>query len=108
MSAGQLRHRVELKRKTPTVTDFENVVTWTTYATVWAQKLEPKGREVTEALQVEGKLTVTFRIRYRSDVSVEDRLVFDGRDFDITLPTNPDGRKRWLMLHCTEHRSDGD
>ena len=108
MRAGSLRHVVELQRNSPTVVDHERTDNWSTYAVTRAEKLEPKGDEVQSALQTDAVMKVSFRIRYRQDVKPTDRLLFDGRIFDIRLPSNPDGRGISLILHCTEHSSDGD
>lgn len=108
MRAGALRHVVELQRNSPTNVDHERIDNWSTYATVRAEKLEPKGDEVQAALQTDAVMRVSFRLRHREDVKPTDRLLFDGRVFDIRLPSNPDGRQKALLLHCTEHHSDGD
>lgn len=108
MSAGAMRHRITLQRNTPTVADFEQIDSWSDLATVWAEKREPKGKETVEAMQVMSSMTVHFRIRYYDGLTTQDRVSWDGRAFDIRAVTNPDGRKRFHHLVCTEHRSDGD
>jgi len=103
-----MRHRVTLQRNTPTLVNHEPVDSWATLATVWAEKRDPKGSEAVEALQNQAEMTVTFRIRYYPGIEPKDRVIWDGRTFDIRAVTNTDGRKRFHNLHCTEHRSDGD
>lgn len=108
MRAGPMRQVVDLQRNSPTNVDHERLDNWSTYATTRAEKLEPKGDEVQSALQTDAVYKVVFRLRYREDVKATDRLLFEGRVFDIRIVTNPDGRRRSLLLYCTEHNSDGD
>lgn len=108
MRNNRLRQFIALQRNTPSLQSFETASNWTTYAEVWANRLEPKGDEVVAALQVQSEMTMVFRIYYRSDVTPTDRVLMNSRPFDIKAVTNPDGREKWLMLHCVEHKSSGD
>ena len=108
MRAGALRHVVELQRRATTVTDHEQTGAWTAYATVRAQKRDPKGDEVVAALQTQTQMTVEFLIRYREDVTPRDRLVWNSRTFEIKAVANTDHKFRSLSLHCIERLSSGD
>jgi SPP1 family predicted phage head-tail adaptor len=108
MQIGPMRQRVTIQNKTQQVVDHEPTFTWSNFATVWAEKRDPKGQEITEQLSQQTKLKVTFRIRYLNGVTTQSRVVWDSRAFDIQAVTNPDQRKRWMMLHCMEHDGSGD
>lgn len=108
MRAGRYRLRIELQRNEGGVADFEPVEKWVTYASPWAEKQDPRGDEVVSALETQSRLSVVFGIRYRDGVSPAHRVKWTDRIFDIKAATNPDGRKKRLLLHCVEHRSDGD
>lgn len=81
-----LDRRLEIQRKTVTQSSSgEPVETWATLATVWAQKLPDRGQERHATRQLVGSAVMMFRTRYRADLAltVQDRLVFDGKTWDI-------------------------
>lgn len=88
MRAGRLDRRITIKRKSITQNDFgEEITTWVTVATVWAQKIEARGAERFSAQQFIGHAVTTFRIRWSttvSEITAEHQISFDGRDFDVT------------------------
>ncbi|MEO1035224.1 MAG: phage head closure protein [Pseudomonadota bacterium] len=108
MRNGLLRHKIELQAASTTTQDFDHTRTWTTYATVMGRKHEPRGKEVDTGLQLQGEMTHKFEVRYRDDISVKHRVLWRDRTFDIFAVENPDGRRKRMILRCTEHRSDGD
>jgi SPP1 family predicted phage head-tail adaptor len=61
----------------------EPIVEWEDVATVWAGKRDMKGMERFAAQQVMAQVDTKFVIRYRSDVTPINRLVFEGRNYDI-------------------------
>ena len=80
-----------------------------TYAlldTVWAQKIEEGTREFRAVGATHAEATRAFRIRYRSDVTPQHRVVFGGVFHDI-LGTTEEGRSEFLLLACvyTEGRA---
>jgi SPP1 family predicted phage head-tail adaptor len=82
----ELNRRLEIQRKT--VTEFpsgEPIETWATLATVWAQKLPDRGQERHATRQLVGSAIMMFRMRYRADLAltIQDRLIFDGKTWDI-------------------------
>lgn len=98
MRAGPLDRRIVIKAPVTTSDAMGGpVVTYTTLATVWAEKKDTGGREFMAAQQVNAEVTTQFRIRYRSDVTPEHRVTCDGLDYDI-LYVNELGRRDGLML----------
>ncbi|WP_226578884.1 phage head closure protein [Acuticoccus sediminis] len=85
MRAGKLDRRVTLERLTDGGTDAFNVAIeeWAEVATVWAQARPNRGAERFTAAEVNGSAVMSFQIRYRSDVTVKDRLVYEGRVWNI-------------------------
>ena len=80
-----------------------------TYAlldTVWAQKFEEGTREFSAVRAMHAEATRAFRIRYRSDVTSQHRVVYSGQFHDI-VGVNEEGRSEFLMLACvyTEGRA---
>jgi SPP1 family predicted phage head-tail adaptor len=85
VKAGQLDRRVELQHRalTKEPTHGEDVVSYSTYATVWARKVDLRGREYFAAQQMNSEITTEWTIRFRSDVLVTDRIVFDDVAYSI-------------------------
>lgn len=85
MEAGKLDRRISIRQLTLTqdevggqVEDYE-----TERAAVWAQKRDLSGRELILAQQTAAEATVRFFIRFRSDVELTDRIVYDSENYDI-------------------------
>lgn len=84
MQAGRLDRRVTLrKRSVSRNATGEQVATFSDLATVWAEKLDIAGREYFSAQQVQSGVTSRWRIRWRTDVTVLDRIRFNGIEHDI-------------------------
>jgi SPP1 family predicted phage head-tail adaptor len=76
----------------------------TAYATVWAEKIDAGGREFFAGDQEQGELAVRFKVRYRSDVLVTDRITFDSLSYNLSHIQEL-GRREGLMLFATAIRS---
>lgn len=84
MRAGKLDRRIVLQAFTTTQDGYgEENESWSTFATVWAQVMPFTGRERFVADQVSGEADTRFRIRWRSDIDVTQRIVYDGDTYDI-------------------------
>ena len=55
---------------------------WGTYTTLWAEKIEQKGREFF-AGGVVGEGVVVWRIRYDSGITTKMRISYDSKYYDI-------------------------
>lgn len=104
----ELRHRIDIQRKTRGASDGAggNVSeTWATLAPkVWA-KFEPlSGREVAVADQIVHRQLCRFTIRRRTDVTAAMRVVYKGRTFAINgVRDLPDASGwRFTELTCEE------
>lgn len=88
MQAGALDRRVTLLRAAPTNDAFnEPVAAWTPLATVWAARQEASDGEKHRAAEIGATIDAHFQIRWSSTVSStgpKDRLVCEGRTYDIT------------------------
>lgn len=93
--------RVTLQSRTLTTNAYgEQVVGYTDLETVWAEKWDLRGREYFAAQQVNADVTTRWRIRYRTDVSVLDRVVYDSVPYDINQVVEI-GRQGGLELLTT-------
>jgi SPP1 family predicted phage head-tail adaptor len=80
----KLDRRITIQRPVATQNTYgEQVISWVKVADLWAQKRDMKGMERFAAQQVMAQVDTKFVIRYRSDVTPINRLVFEGRNYDI-------------------------
>ncbi len=99
MRAGTLRKQITLQHNTPTTSATgQQSPSWMTYATVWGQVVAETSteHEVGKKLISVGTWKVT--IRYRDDVTAEDRIVWGSRILNIIGSPNPDERRRQLTM----------
>lgn len=101
---GELRHRVELQRNTPTrdsITGAE-VPAWETYKTVWARIDPQAGDKKSYGQTVLPEATHIIEIYWRAGVRPQDRVAWGDRVFIIEhVHTNDEWSQR-LHLHCRE------
>lgn len=107
MNAGDLDQRVQLQTRSVTQDAVgQDVITWATQATVWAQVQALRGREFFAAAQVQQEQTLKVRIRYRAGIDATWRLLWRGVAHDITGVV-PVGRQEMLELMCLAGVKDG-
>jgi SPP1 family predicted phage head-tail adaptor len=84
VQSGKLDRRLQLQRRTLTRNVHgEQVATYATYATVWAQRLDVTGREFFASQNTLAENTARFLIRFRDDVELTDRLLCESTYYDI-------------------------
>ena len=109
MRAGKLRQRVTIQTKTSTPNDYgELVASWTAAptVTVWGE-LTPLLAGTREAFasqgaQFQARVSWQCRLRWRALSPATNRLLVDGRTFDVTGVMDPDGRRHELVALCWE------
>lgn len=88
LPAGKRDRRLKLQRAQTQKNDLnEDVITWVTFATVFAEKTDVSDGERVRAAEVGAELTTRFRILYSnqvSDLSPRDRCVLGTLVYDIT------------------------
>lgn len=77
--------------------------TWATTTSVWASLDPLGGREAIQAQALQSTLSHRVRIRYRTDVTPQQRLVYGARTFEI-LTVREIGRQEGLELDVVEVR----
>lgn len=103
MRLSDLRDRVRLERLVATTDSHGgHASAWSVIDTVWALVRPGEGREALEADQVTAALSTDVWLRFRSDVSVRDRILHGARTLQIVGAVDPDGRRHWLRLACRE------
>lgn len=100
--AGELRERVEIQAATVTRGDFnEEVLTWTTAATVWAKVTERGGREPLAADRPVMVVSYEVTIRSGPTVTHKHRLVWRSKTLGIDTVT-PLTAQGLIVLRCLE------
>lgn len=102
MSAGKLDRRIQFRRATLSDDGFSSVEAWADHGrAVSAQKTEISDGERWRAGEVAAHLTARFLVRwsaFTSDLTPKDRLVCEGREYDIAGIKEAEGRRRWLEI----------
>ena len=83
IKAGDLRQVITLLRPRGTVTAGRRTVTWDEIPGVHAAKSDVSGREFWEAQAYHAEDTVTFTIRWRSDINATWRISHGGVTYSI-------------------------
>lgn len=92
-NAGQLDRRVTLQYPTYAQNSMgESIRTWVNAATVWASWLPQGGREFRSALSWHSDASGVYRIRHRTDVTAEWRLIHGDDTFEIIVPSEVERR----------------
>ena len=101
MKAGRMDRRVSLQARTLSRNSYgEETESWSEIAEVWAEKVDLRGREYYAAAQANADVTTRWRIRYRSDVTVLHRLLYDSVVYEINQVAEI-GRQAGLELITT-------
>lgn len=108
MEHGRFDQRVTLLSRS-VVTDAvgHDTITWTTVATVWAQRITQRSNEVIQAAQVGDDDVLELHIRHRADVLTTWRLEIGAVGYDIVSVTDYGGRKDRTRLICRRGVKDG-
>lgn len=101
-TSGDLRERVEIQAATVTRGDFnEEILTWSTVATVWAQVVERGGREPVVADRPVMVVSYEVTLRAGQAVTHKQRLLWRGKYLGIETVTPLPGQGL-VVLRCLE------
>lgn len=92
------RITIEARTTAPSATGHP-VETWTVLETVWAAKEDLGGTEGYRSQQIAAVASTRFTIRWRGDVTPENRVKWNGRTYEIAQVLEA-GRQMWLNLLC--------
>lgn len=104
MHAGNLRQFIDLQRPQTTINEAGRPVTeWITIEEgVPAQKKDVSGREFYQALAYHAEDTVTFTLRWRDDIDVTCRVLYNGRAFNILEINGLGEMYDYIQIKCKE------
>lgn len=109
MDAGRLRDRVTIRREVNTKNARGGLDrSWTTLGSeIPAEVRSINGREAVIGSVLQGVAHFQVTLRYRSDVSVADQLVWNGRELNVHSAEDRLGDRRWLMIHASTQAPQG-
>ena len=108
MNPGELNKRITFQRLTTTTNEngFE-VEEWEDFKTVWAAVTNLHGREYFEAAAVQRENTVKFTIRYLKDIDTSMRILFQGKQYNITSIDNIKYKNVYMEIKALEVDKSG-
>nr|DAL96910.1 MAG TPA: Putative head tail adaptor [Caudoviricetes sp.] len=103
MNPGDLDKRITLQKCITTTNEsgFE-VETWEDYKTIWAAVSNLHGREYFAAAAVQAENTVKFTIRYLQGLDTTMRILFQGKQYNITSIDNIKYQNRYIEIKAQE------
>lgn len=96
---GFLNRRIEID--TPVATS-DGSAAWTPLATLWAGFVRLSASERDEDGRYVGVIRWRFTIRWRTDVTSLNRIVYGARIFRIIATADPTGDQRYLVIEAEE------
>jgi len=107
LHAGDMWTRVTIETPTKTQNEVgETVLTWSTFATVWAEVESLSARETERFAETVGFMTHRVKIRYLDGLNGAMRVVYRSRVLEIGQIIERD--RLWHQeIICTEKRADG-
>jgi SPP1 family predicted phage head-tail adaptor len=101
---GQLDRRITIQRKVigSDVSNQHNVLDWENIPcnpVTWAYVNEKSGQEVFQADQLVGVTACDFIIRFRRDVDIEHRILYNSKVYNIQAILEI-GRREFLRITC--------
>jgi head-tail adaptor len=108
MAIGAYRHLVTFQDPGPPVPDGEGGYTegWTDLAPTWRVSITPatvRDLERVGAGTILASATHVIKGRWRADLTLETRMLFEGRIFHLTNITN-DEERDWTMTLLAEEQ----
>ena len=99
--AGQLDRRITIQNFSETTDNFgQEVKSFSTLASVWANVVEKVGSEGEDGEMIAATKKVEFVIRYRTDVNEEMRISYNSNTYKIQAIQSADARKAFLKIVC--------
>ena len=102
MKAGSLDQRVTLERQQSGSVDElgQPLDEWAALGSCWAAVLPLQGREYIAASAAQSEVTTRVAIRYRPGITPADRVVHDGRIYNIVSVIDVRSGNDELVLMC--------
>lgn len=100
MRAGRLDRVIVIQRYAASVNEYGTPsFTWSNLTALRAQIVQASTEEFIRAFGASDETLIIFRTRYHGGVTNADRVVFEGREFNIK-DLKEIGRRRGLEIRC--------
>jgi SPP1 family predicted phage head-tail adaptor len=100
---GTLTDRVQLKQRLTTDEDEGGeIAVFTPLATVWARVRPLAARQISDGDARGVGASHSVVLRFRSDLSPGDRIVYRGQNLEVVAANDLNGRRAYLSCLCTE------
>ena len=101
MKAGQLDQRVTIERQSQETDPYgQPIDEWLAIVNTWGAVEPLAGREYIAAMAVQSDVTTRVRLRYRPGITSADRVVHEGRLYNIVSVIDVRSDHRELQLMC--------
>lgn len=80
---------------------------WDDIATVWASVEPLSGRELANAQTVNAEVTTRINMHYRAGIIAADRVIFEGRFYNLQGIIDPEMKHRELIIMASEGLNEG-
>ena len=108
MRSGTLKKRVTIQRRSRSVDEFGGQSpAWQDLATVWASFEPTGGKEGEQSGQVRAVAAFNIGMRYFEGLTAADRLVYNGRIFDIVNINDIEELHREFDITAREGQNSG-
>jgi SPP1 family predicted phage head-tail adaptor len=110
---GQLNRRITVQTRSATLDAYgQQLNSWATLLTVWANIRPIGGNEKLRAMAMASQLSHTVLVRYNPAFmppTTADawRILYGSRVFNIQAARNVDEANQWIIFDCTEGTLDG-
>lgn len=103
INSGELKHRILLQKRqiSNTIDGYVNE-TFIDHKKVWARAKNLFGNEYFAALAANAENTIKFTIRYRTDITSDMIIIFNGKTYSISFHDNINHENKYLELKAVE------
>lgn len=100
MRAGKLDRVITIERATTSIDLYgAPIIAWVPVATMRAQIVNGATEEFVRGPGASEETSITFRLRFLDGVTTENRVTYEGQEFDIK-EIRELGRRRGLDIRC--------
>jgi len=102
--AGKLNRRIKVRKRSITLDSYgEETIMYSVLATLWADVSIRSGREFWAAQKINAELSGIIYIRYRTDITEDMIIEYNGKYYEITAPPiDFNDRREYLRLEVKE------
>lgn len=99
---GELDQRIDIKRmvKVPDSMGGNDFTLTDVVANLWCKVRPMSGKEVERFQKLNPEFTNLFVVRYRNDLLEDDRVLWNGKEYNIRAISEPSTRSMYLEFYA--------